>query len=90
MRSIIVDENDNHVKQLFLGNYFFLQQPSLPFYLQAFKSPGSIEPCSSISVQLVMLLGYVTLFGRQRDLIHSCSFTSKWVKLKVKKRFRVF
>lgn len=33
MKIIIVDENDHHVKQLFLDNYFFLQHSSFPFYL---------------------------------------------------------
>lgn len=33
MKIIIVDENDHHLKWLLLDNYFFLQQPSFPFYL---------------------------------------------------------
>lgn len=34
MKIINIDENGYYVKQLFLDNYFFfLQQPSFPFYL---------------------------------------------------------
>lgn len=53
MKIINVDENSHHVKQLLLDIFFFLQQPSFPFYLQAFKPPGRTEPRSSISAQAV-------------------------------------